>query len=123
MNRQENRRSREVTTDTLSIADRRGNSIDLRVKVLRIIGRFDGQRRGRQSDHRFHKQGGRQVGSRNGAFREQFNLFTDASGVRNRCCAESKAQTYCIRVYNPEQGRKKLYSYSMPISPPNIRVL
>ncbi|GFT75034.1 hypothetical protein TNCV_2244221 [Trichonephila clavipes] len=29
---------REVTTDTLTIADRRGNSIDLRFKVLRIIG-------------------------------------------------------------------------------------
>ncbi|GFX37570.1 uncharacterized protein TNCV_3200941 [Trichonephila clavipes] len=29
---------REVTTDTLTIADRRGNSIGLRVKVLRIIG-------------------------------------------------------------------------------------
>ncbi|GFV74547.1 uncharacterized protein TNCV_5129891 [Trichonephila clavipes] len=29
---------REVTTYTLTIADRRGNSIDLRVKVLRIIG-------------------------------------------------------------------------------------
>ncbi|GFS82301.1 retrovirus-related Pol polyprotein from transposon 297 [Trichonephila clavipes] len=31
--------------------------------------RFDGRRRGGQSDHRFHNQGGRQVGSRNGAFR------------------------------------------------------
>ncbi|GFY08195.1 uncharacterized protein TNCV_1356081 [Trichonephila clavipes] len=29
---------REVTTDNLTIADRRGNSTDLRVKVLRIIG-------------------------------------------------------------------------------------
>ncbi|GFW61940.1 uncharacterized protein TNCV_4669651 [Trichonephila clavipes] len=28
----------EVTTDTLTIADRRGNSIDLKVNVLRIIG-------------------------------------------------------------------------------------
>ncbi|GFX73640.1 hypothetical protein TNCV_1264091 [Trichonephila clavipes] len=28
---------REETTDTLTLADRRGNSIDLRVKVLRII--------------------------------------------------------------------------------------
>ncbi|GFV68421.1 retrovirus-related Pol polyprotein from transposon 17.6 [Trichonephila clavipes] len=28
----------EVTTDTLTIADRRGNSTDLKVKVLRIIG-------------------------------------------------------------------------------------
>ncbi|GFW28768.1 uncharacterized protein TNCV_200921 [Trichonephila clavipes] len=32
--------------------------------------RFDGRRRGGQSDHRFHNQGGRQGGSRNGAFRE-----------------------------------------------------
>ncbi|GFX89762.1 uncharacterized protein TNCV_3711941 [Trichonephila clavipes] len=32
---------------------------------------FDGRRRGGQSDHRFHKQGGRQGGSRNGAFRDQ----------------------------------------------------
>ncbi|GFY14183.1 uncharacterized protein TNCV_3613721 [Trichonephila clavipes] len=33
--------------------------------------RFDGRRRGGQSDHRFHNQGGRQVGSRNCAFRGQ----------------------------------------------------
>ncbi|GFX84356.1 uncharacterized protein TNCV_4134661 [Trichonephila clavipes] len=33
--------------------------------------RFDGRRRGGQSDHRFHNQGGRQGGSRNGAFRGQ----------------------------------------------------
>ncbi|GFU46699.1 uncharacterized protein TNCV_1419601 [Trichonephila clavipes] len=33
--------------------------------------RFDGRRRGCQSDHRFHNQGGRQGGSRNGAFRGQ----------------------------------------------------
>ncbi|GFX09088.1 retrovirus-related Pol polyprotein from transposon opus [Trichonephila clavipes] len=39
--------------------------------------RFDGRRRGGPSDHRFHNQGG----SRNSAFKEQFNLFTDASGV------------------------------------------
>ncbi|GFW30225.1 uncharacterized protein TNCV_3067771 [Trichonephila clavipes] len=31
--------------------------------------RFDGRRRGGRSDHRFHKQGGRHGGSRNGAFR------------------------------------------------------
>ncbi|GFX75503.1 uncharacterized protein TNCV_522251 [Trichonephila clavipes] len=31
--------------------------------------RFDGRRRGGQSDHRFHNQGGRQGGSRNSAFR------------------------------------------------------
>ncbi|GFX81735.1 retrovirus-related Pol polyprotein from transposon 17.6 [Trichonephila clavipes] len=31
--------------------------------------RFDGRRRGGQSDHRFHNQGGRQNGSRNCAFR------------------------------------------------------
>ncbi|GFX49901.1 uncharacterized protein TNCV_1031521 [Trichonephila clavipes] len=30
---------------------------------------FDGRRRGDSSDHRFHNQGGRQGGSRNGAFR------------------------------------------------------
>ncbi|GFU71113.1 uncharacterized protein TNCV_1216371 [Trichonephila clavipes] len=33
--------------------------------------RFDGRRQGGQSDHRFHNQGGRQGGSRNGAFRGQ----------------------------------------------------
>ncbi|GFX83926.1 uncharacterized protein TNCV_4286461 [Trichonephila clavipes] len=33
--------------------------------------RFDGRRRGGQSDHRFHNQGGRQGGSRNSAFRGQ----------------------------------------------------
>ncbi|GFX10156.1 uncharacterized protein TNCV_1865541 [Trichonephila clavipes] len=33
--------------------------------------RFNGRRRGGQSDHRFHNQGGRQGGSRNGAFRSQ----------------------------------------------------
>ncbi|GFV95490.1 uncharacterized protein TNCV_4574921 [Trichonephila clavipes] len=32
--------------------------------------RFDGRRRGGQSEHRFHNQGGRQGGSRNGSFRE-----------------------------------------------------
>ncbi|GFU78812.1 uncharacterized protein TNCV_4771751 [Trichonephila clavipes] len=31
--------------------------------------RFDGRRRGGQSDHRFHNQGGRQGGSSNSAFR------------------------------------------------------
>ncbi|GFT20964.1 uncharacterized protein TNCV_3131131 [Trichonephila clavipes] len=39
--------------------------------------RFDGQRRGGQSDHRFHNQGGRQGCSRNSAFRGQND--------RNRC--------------------------------------
>ncbi|GFX33322.1 uncharacterized protein TNCV_811841 [Trichonephila clavipes] len=33
--------------------------------------RFDGRRRGGQSDHRFHNKGGRQGGSRNSAFRGQ----------------------------------------------------
>ncbi|GFX69895.1 hypothetical protein TNCV_4392481 [Trichonephila clavipes] len=33
--------------------------------------RFDGRRQGGQSDHRFHNQGGRQGGSRNGSFRGQ----------------------------------------------------
>ncbi|GFT46235.1 uncharacterized protein TNCV_3126131 [Trichonephila clavipes] len=33
--------------------------------------RFDGRRRGSQSDHRFHNQGGRQGGSRNSTFRGQ----------------------------------------------------
>ncbi|GFU29742.1 uncharacterized protein TNCV_4745691 [Trichonephila clavipes] len=33
--------------------------------------RFDGRRRGGQSDHRFHNQGGRQGASRNSAFRGQ----------------------------------------------------
>ncbi|GFW06400.1 uncharacterized protein TNCV_2187351 [Trichonephila clavipes] len=33
--------------------------------------RFDGRRRGGQSDHRFHNQGGRKGGSRKGAFRGQ----------------------------------------------------
>ncbi|GFY23499.1 uncharacterized protein TNCV_3941911 [Trichonephila clavipes] len=33
--------------------------------------RFDGRRRGGQSDHRFHNQGGRQSGSRNSAFKGQ----------------------------------------------------
>ncbi|GFW30763.1 uncharacterized protein TNCV_4088831 [Trichonephila clavipes] len=32
--------------------------------------RFDGRRRGGQSDHRFHNQGGRQGGSRNSTFRD-----------------------------------------------------
>ncbi|GFV28784.1 uncharacterized protein TNCV_3987331 [Trichonephila clavipes] len=33
--------------------------------------RFDSRRRGGQSDHRFHNQGGRQGGSRKGAFKGQ----------------------------------------------------
>ncbi|GFY10018.1 uncharacterized protein TNCV_3699791 [Trichonephila clavipes] len=33
--------------------------------------RFDDRRRGGQSDHRFHNQGGRQGGLRNGSFRGQ----------------------------------------------------
>ncbi|GFX10603.1 uncharacterized protein TNCV_4620441 [Trichonephila clavipes] len=33
--------------------------------------RFDSRRRSGQSDHRFHNQGGRQGGSRNGVFRGQ----------------------------------------------------
>ncbi|GFT77272.1 uncharacterized protein TNCV_3165671 [Trichonephila clavipes] len=33
--------------------------------------RFDGRRRGGQSDHRFHNQGSRQGGSRNSTFRGQ----------------------------------------------------
>ncbi|GFW23559.1 uncharacterized protein TNCV_3806561 [Trichonephila clavipes] len=33
--------------------------------------RFDGRRRGGQSEHRFHNEGGRQGGSRNGAFMGQ----------------------------------------------------
>ncbi|GFW98268.1 hypothetical protein TNCV_995591 [Trichonephila clavipes] len=61
---------REVTIDTRTIVDHGGSSIDLRVKVLWII-RFDGRRRGGQSDHRFHNQGGRQGGSRNRDFRGQ----------------------------------------------------
>ncbi|GFW64609.1 retrovirus-related Pol polyprotein from transposon 297 [Trichonephila clavipes] len=36
--------------------------------------RFDGRHRGGQSDHRFHNQGGRQGGSRNGSFRGQPGL-------------------------------------------------
>ncbi|GFT57537.1 uncharacterized protein TNCV_803861 [Trichonephila clavipes] len=36
--------------------------------------RFDDRRRGDQSDHRFHNQGGRQGGSRNSAFRDQPGL-------------------------------------------------
>ncbi|GFX38343.1 uncharacterized protein TNCV_3813891 [Trichonephila clavipes] len=36
--------------------------------------RFDGRRRGGQSDHGFHNQGGRQGGSRNSAFRDQPGL-------------------------------------------------
>ncbi|GFW22733.1 transposon Ty3-I Gag-Pol polyprotein [Trichonephila clavipes] len=51
---------RREVTDTRTVADRGGSSIDLRVKVLRIIGRFDGRRRGGQSDNRFHNKGGRQ---------------------------------------------------------------
>ncbi|GFV82630.1 uncharacterized protein TNCV_1618591 [Trichonephila clavipes] len=39
--------------------------------------RFDGRRRGSQSDHRFYNQGGRQGGSRNSTFRGQND--------RNRC--------------------------------------
>ncbi|GFX00254.1 uncharacterized protein TNCV_297431 [Trichonephila clavipes] len=36
--------------------------------------RFDGRRRGGQSDHRFHNEGGRLGGSRNSAFRDQPGL-------------------------------------------------
>ncbi|GFV13158.1 uncharacterized protein TNCV_4070981 [Trichonephila clavipes] len=36
--------------------------------------RFDGRRRGGQSDHRFHNQGGQQGGSRNSAFRDHPGL-------------------------------------------------
>ncbi|GFW76946.1 hypothetical protein TNCV_2030511 [Trichonephila clavipes] len=61
----------ELTTDTLTIADRRGNPTDLEVKVLCDNRRFDSRRRSGQSDHRFNNQGGRQGGSRNGTFRGQ----------------------------------------------------
>ncbi|GFW10263.1 hypothetical protein TNCV_4812311 [Trichonephila clavipes] len=40
-------------------------------KGVAVNPRSNGRRRGGQSDHRFHNQGGRQVGSRNSAFRGQ----------------------------------------------------
>ncbi|GFW92207.1 hypothetical protein TNCV_3540931 [Trichonephila clavipes] len=72
----------ELPTDTLTIGDRRGNPTDLKVKVLVIIGgqldrpiivdeSDNSRRRSGQSDHRFHNQGDRQGGSRNGALRGQ----------------------------------------------------
>ncbi|GFT72416.1 uncharacterized protein TNCV_3609551 [Trichonephila clavipes] len=70
-NRQENWREMRGNKSTRTIADRGESSIDLRVKVLWIIGDFDGRRRGGQSDNRFHNQGGRRSGSRNTAFRGQ----------------------------------------------------
>ncbi|GFU15863.1 uncharacterized protein TNCV_2368031 [Trichonephila clavipes] len=46
--------------------------------------RLDGRRRGGQSDHRFHNQGGRQGGSRNSSFRGQ-NDRNRYLNLRDRC--------------------------------------
>ncbi|GFY22632.1 uncharacterized protein TNCV_2178931 [Trichonephila clavipes] len=64
---------RDVTIDMRTIIDHGVNSIDLRVKVQVVVDnqRFDGRRRGGQSNHRFHKPGGRQGGSRNSTSRGQ----------------------------------------------------
>ncbi|GFW85116.1 hypothetical protein TNCV_3248561 [Trichonephila clavipes] len=62
---------RKVTTYTLTIADRRGKFNRFEGQGVVDSRRFDDRRRGGQSDHRFHNQGGRQGGSRNGAFRGQ----------------------------------------------------
>ncbi|GFU68932.1 hypothetical protein TNCV_4882591 [Trichonephila clavipes] len=62
---------REVTIDTRIIVDHGESSIDLRVKGVADNRRFDGRRRGGQSDNRFHNQGGRQGGLRDSAFRGQ----------------------------------------------------
>ncbi|GFS97669.1 uncharacterized protein TNCV_2558421 [Trichonephila clavipes] len=44
--------------------------------------RFDGRRRGGQSDHRFHNQGGRQGGSRNSAFKDTEHRTIRVSSLR-----------------------------------------
>ncbi|GFX12334.1 uncharacterized protein TNCV_63801 [Trichonephila clavipes] len=44
--------------------------------------RSDGRRRGGQSDHRFHNQGGRQSGSRNSAFRDTEHRTIRVSSLR-----------------------------------------
>ncbi|GFX14056.1 uncharacterized protein TNCV_612611 [Trichonephila clavipes] len=44
--------------------------------------RFDGRRRGGQSDHRFHNQGGRQGGSRNSTFRDTEHQTIGVSSLR-----------------------------------------
>ncbi|GFX44779.1 uncharacterized protein TNCV_1826411 [Trichonephila clavipes] len=68
-NRQENWRDTRVNNRYSD--NSRGNPTDLEVKVLCDNRRFDSRRRSGQSDHRFNNQGGRQGGSRNGAFRGQ----------------------------------------------------
>ncbi|GFT85156.1 uncharacterized protein TNCV_496231 [Trichonephila clavipes] len=61
---------REVTIETRTIVDHGESSIDLSQGVANNQ-RFDDRRRGGQSDHRFHNQGGRQGGSMNSAFKGQ----------------------------------------------------
>ncbi|GFX70610.1 hypothetical protein TNCV_875841 [Trichonephila clavipes] len=62
---------REVTTDIRTITVRGGSSNRFEGQGVADNWRFDGRRRGGQSDHRFHNQDGRQGGSRNSAFRVQ----------------------------------------------------
>ncbi|GFY16156.1 retrovirus-related Pol polyprotein from transposon opus [Trichonephila clavipes] len=77
--------------------------------------RFDGRRRGGQSYHRFHNQGGRQGGSRNSAFRGQNvrNRYLNFSaidatlwdtGVENSFISEEVYRKYFW--YRPCQKRK-----------------
>ncbi|GFT37538.1 uncharacterized protein TNCV_5090051 [Trichonephila clavipes] len=61
----------ELTTDILTIAGRRGNPTKFGGQSVGDNRRFDSRRQSGQSDHRFSNQGGRQGGSRNGAFRGQ----------------------------------------------------
>ncbi|GFW10075.1 uncharacterized protein TNCV_4208401 [Trichonephila clavipes] len=61
--------------------------------------RFDGRRRGGQSDHRFHNQGGRQDGSRNSTFRALWD-----TGVEKSFISEEVYRKYFS--YRPRQKTK-----------------
>ncbi|GFV46876.1 uncharacterized protein TNCV_2092281 [Trichonephila clavipes] len=70
-NRQDNWRETRVNNRYSDNSRRQREFNRFEVQGIEDNRRFDSRRRSGQSDHRFHNQGGRQGGSRNGAFRGQ----------------------------------------------------